>query len=87
MPKDRMGRARRAARGAPATRKDPMAALRFEARTVALLPSVRTAEPHIAGPRMAALATAVRFMVAASTGHGSRHRIMVPLLLAWRLAR
>jgi hypothetical protein len=87
MPKDRMGRARRAVRGAPATRKDPMAAPLFEARTVALLPSVRMAEPHIVGRLMAALATVGRFTVVASTGHGLRHRITVRLSRAWHLAR
>ena len=53
-----------------------------EAPTVALLPSVHMAEPRIVHP-----ATAVRFMLAPSSDHGSRHPITVPSSPASRLAR
>ena len=51
MRKVRMAAPRRAAQGVPATRKVPMARRLCEARTVALLPSVRMAEPLIV-PRL-----------------------------------
>ena len=86
MRKVRMAPPRRAAQGALATRKVPMARRLCEARTVALPPSVRMAEPRIVRPFMAVLFMAVRFMPAPSTGHGSRHPITVPLSRAWHLA-
>ncbi len=81
MRKARMAPPRRAAQGAPATRKVPMARRLCEARTAALLRSVRMAELPIVRPLMA-----VRFMLALSTGHGLRHPITVPLSRAWHLA-
>lgn len=59
----------------------PMALRLYEARTEALLPSVRTVERRIVRPFMA-----VRFMLAPSTGHGSPHPITAPLSRAWLLA-
>jgi hypothetical protein len=86
MRKVRMVPVRRAARGALATRKVPMAAPLCEARMVALLLSVRMAAPRIVRPLMAVLFMAVRFMPAPSTGHGWQHPITVPLSRAWHLA-
>jgi hypothetical protein len=54
-----------------------MALRPYEARTVALLPLVRPVEQ-----RIVRLFMAVRFMLAPSTGHGSRHPITVPSSLA-----
>ena len=54
-----------------------MALRLYEARTVALLLLVRPVEQ-----RIVRLFMAVRFMLAPSTGHGSRHPITVPSSLA-----
>ena len=86
MPKVRMAVPRRAAQGAPATRKVRMARRLCEARTVALPPSVRMVEPRIVRPLMAVPFMVARFMAARSTGHWSQHPITVPLSQAWHLA-
>jgi hypothetical protein len=86
MRKVRMGRAQRAARGAPVTHKDPMAAPLCGVRTVVLLPSVRMAEPHIVRPLTAVRLMAVGFTAVRSTGRGSPRLITVPLSRAWLLA-
>ena len=86
MPRARMGPPQPAAQGAPATRKAPMAAPPCEARTVALPPSVRMAEPRIGHQLTAVPFMAVRFTAAPFTGRGSRHPIMVPLSQALLLA-
>ena len=86
MRKARMAPPRRAAQGAPATRKVPMARRLCEAHMVALLPSVLMAEPRIVHLFMAVRFIAVRYMLAPSTGHGSRHPISVPLSRALHLA-
>jgi hypothetical protein len=68
--------------GAPVTRKVPMARRLREARTAALLPSVRMVERRIVSPLMEALAMALRYIVvrhmpAPFTGHMSEHPITV----------
>jgi hypothetical protein len=82
MRKVRTAGPRRAAQGVPATRKVPMAGGLCEARTAALLPSVRMVERRIARPLMEALAMALRYIVVRCmpvpfTGHMSEHPITV----------
>jgi hypothetical protein len=59
--------------------KAPMVAPLFEALTVALALSDRTAERRIVHPLTAVRFMGVQFMAARSTGHGSRHPITARL--------